>query len=64
MEEKAKQSRLVAEEPERVKTKEKPSRLKRLVKRFGISGFLFFFIKGLVLYILIPLGLFKWFGGC
>lgn len=40
------------------------SGFKRLIKRFGVAGFLFFFIKGLVLYILIPLGLFKWFGGC
>ena len=38
--------------------------LKRLIKRFGIAGFLFFLIKGVVLYILIPLGLFKWVGGC
>ncbi len=43
---------------------ESPSRIKRLIKRFGVAGFLFFFIKGVVLYILIPLGLFKWFGGC
>lgn len=40
------------------------SLLKRMIKRFGVAGFLFFFIKGVVLYILIPLGLFKWFGGC
>lgn len=39
-------------------------RLKRMIKRFGVAGFLFFFIKGVVLYILIPLGLFKWLGGC
>ncbi|MGE3802741.1 MAG: hypothetical protein AB7H80_17130 [Candidatus Kapaibacterium sp.] len=43
---------------------EQPSRLKRLLKRFGVAGFLFFLIKGVVLYILVPLGLFKWFGGC
>lgn len=49
----------VAEQPV-----EEPSRLKKLIKRFGVAGFLFFFIKGVVLYILIPLGLFKWFGGC
>lgn len=33
-----------------------------LVKRFGVAGFLFFFIKGVVLYILVPLGLIKWIG--
>ena len=43
---------------------QKASGFKRLIKRFGVAGFLFFFIKGLVLYILIPLGLFKWLGGC
>ena len=43
---------------------EEPSRLKRLIKRFGVAGFLFFLIKGVVLYILAPLGLFKWLGGC
>lgn len=40
------------------------SRITRLIKRFGLAGFLFFLIKGVVLYILIPLGLFKWLGGC
>ncbi|MCB0711930.1 MAG: hypothetical protein KDD67_06340 [Ignavibacteriae bacterium] len=46
------------------KEDEQLSQVKRLLKRFGVAGFLFFLIKGVVLYILIPLGLFKWFGGC
>ena len=45
-------------------TAQPDSRLKRIIKRFGVAGFLFFLIKGVVLYILIPLGLFKWLGGC
>lgn len=43
---------------------EPTSRFGRLIKRFGVAGFLFFLIKGVVLYILIPLGLFKWVEGC
>ena len=39
-----------------------PSRFRRLIKRFGVAGFLFFLIKGVVLYILLPLGLLKWVG--
>ena len=64
MDKKAKKSAIVIEEEEVQGTEENPSRLKKLIKRFGVAGFLFFFIKGLVLYILIPLGLFKWLGGC
>lgn len=37
---------------------------KRMLKRFGVAGFIFFFLKGLILWVLIPLGLFRWFGGC
>lgn len=50
--------------PEEAGQKKTGSPLKRIIKRFGVAGFLFFFIKGVVLYILIPLGLFKWLGGC
>lgn len=39
-----------------------PSRFRRIIKRFGVAGFLFFLIKGVVLYILLPLGLLKWLG--
>ncbi len=35
--------------------------LKNLAKRFGVAGFLFFFFKGLILYILLPAFLI-WFG--
>ena len=38
--------------------------LRKAITRFGIAGFLFFLIKGVVLYILLPLGLLKWFSGC
>lgn len=40
------------------------SPMKRMLKKFGVAGFIFFFLKGLIVWILIPLGLFKWLGGC
>ena len=40
------------------------SPMKRMLKKFGVAGFIFFFLKGLIVWILIPLGLFRWFGGC
>ena len=40
------------------------SPIKRMLKKFGVAGFIFFFLKGLIVWILIPLGLFRWFGGC
>jgi hypothetical protein len=41
---------------------QEPSRFRRILTRFGVAGFLFFLIKGIVLYILLPLGLLKWLG--
>ncbi len=40
-----------------------PSRGKRLIKRFGVAGLIFFTVKG-ILWLLVPLGLFSWLGGC
>ncbi len=40
------------------------SPMKRMLKKFGVAGFIFFFLKGLIVWILIPLGLFRWLGGC
>jgi hypothetical protein len=45
-------------------TLENGGRLRQYARRLGWAGFLFFFLKGLILYVLIPLGLFKWIGGC
>ncbi len=41
--------------------KEKTSKTKQLLKKFGIAGFLFFFIKGLI-WLAILFGLGKYLG--
>lgn len=41
----------VMEEPQADK---KMNFLKRWIKRFGVAGFLFFFLKGVILYIVLP----------
>lgn len=49
-------------EEENVRPETKPKNLKKWIKKFGIAGFLFFFIKGLLWLIvpfLITLGLFS-----
>ncbi len=37
---------------------------RRMLTRFGVAGFIFFFLKGLIVWVLIPLGLLGWFGEC
>ena len=43
---------------------EQPSKLKQYIQRFGVAGFLFFTIKGLLWLIVPALIAMGWFGEC